>query len=331
VKRRARVFNLIVLVIGAVGLAFALDELGWEGTRSAIVDTGSWFIVIAAIDLASLGCDAVGVYGFLRPKAKVSYPRVLGAQASGLAINRLTPGNSLGEPVKVTMLVRYVPTDAAVSAIVMFNLTTYLVALTSVVIGVPLTAVLVGLPPKLMLAVWIGVGVLIAVAVAVAIVVRRGAITTFVDAIAKLRILSPARADAWRARISTIDAQLRTLGSPESGIRLALVGVIGSRLLNWTGTIVVLHAVGIPLETPVVIATLSVGTVVQWISNVVPLGLGVSDGANYVLYGMLGASPSSGLLFTMVNRLRTVLLAIMGLAIMAIANAWYRSHVHPPQ
>jgi hypothetical protein len=59
-------------------------------------------------------------------------------------------------------------------------------------------------------------------------------------------------------------------------------------------------------------------------TNVIPLGLGIADGANYVLYDLLGATRDAGLLFTMVNRLRTVVLAILGLAIMAIANSVYR-------
>src|SRR6476661_5354395 len=113
-----------MLVVGVVALGFVLDHLGWAGARRVVVGTGAWFAVIAVIDLASMMCDAFAVQGFLRAKVAISYWRVFGAQASGLAINRLTPGNSLGEPVKVTMLARHVATEQAVSAIVMFNLTT---------------------------------------------------------------------------------------------------------------------------------------------------------------------------------------------------------------
>jgi hypothetical protein len=69
-----------------------------------------------------------------------------------------------------------------------------------------------------------------------------------------------------------------------------------------------------------VVASMSAGLLVTWMSNVIPLGLGIADGTNYALYGLLGASPEAGLLFTMVNRLRTCMLAMMGLTIMGIAN-----------
>jgi len=122
--RASTIFNLVIFAIGAVAFGFVVAHLGWTAIRDVIVSTGLWFAVIAAIDLVSALCDAFAIHGFLRPKARVSYWRVYAAQLSGMAINRLTPGNSLGEPVKVTMLVRTVPVDLAVSAVVMFNLTT---------------------------------------------------------------------------------------------------------------------------------------------------------------------------------------------------------------
>jgi uncharacterized protein (TIRG00374 family) len=279
-----------------------------------------WFAVIAVIDLASMMCDAFAVQGFLRAKIDISYWRVFGAQASGLAINRLTPGNSLGEPVKVTMLSRYVPTEQAVSAIVMFNLLTIYLGIAAIVVGVPVTALTLDLPPRIEQVVWISLGVLVVLAIGLAVLVRRGALSTLVGAVASVRIISKARAERWRAKVLTIDRRLQEL----AGLRRGLVGVIGSRVFNWLGTLAILYAADIPFTAPLVVAMLSVGILISWLSNVFPLGLGLADGTNYALYGLLGASPEAGLVFTMVNRLRTVLLAFMGLAIMAIANAVHR-------
>jgi uncharacterized membrane protein YbhN (UPF0104 family) len=94
----------------------------------------------------------------------------------------------------------------------------------------------------------------------------------------------------------------------------------GSRLLNMTGALVILIATGVDLTVPLVAGTLSVGILITWISNIVPLGLGIADGGNYALYGALGGTPGAGLEFAMINRVRTVLLASMGLAVMAIGN-----------
>ena len=323
--RASTLFNAIALVVGLVAFGFVVAELGWSGIRHAVLGVGAWFAVIAAIDLASAMCDAFAIHGFLRPKIRVSYFRVLAAQLSGMAINRLTPGNSLGEPVKVTMLVRSVATDTAVSSIVMFNLTTIFVGITWIVLGVPITALLLDLPERVALAVWIGVGVLLVVAGVLVLLVRRGALGSLVGALESMRIISAARGERWRAKVRAIDERVRAIADAKSsGIDRGLAGVLGSRVLNGVGTVVVLYAAGIPITAPLVIASLSAGILITWMSNVIPLGLGLADGTNYVLYGLLGASPVAGLLFTMVNRLRTVVLALMGLTVMAIANAVHK-------
>ncbi len=323
--RPSTIINAIALAVGVVAFAIVAWHLGWTAMRDVVATTGAWFVVIALIDLVSALFDAFSIHGFLRPKLKVDYWRVYAAQLSGMAINRLTPGNSLGEPVKVTMLVRTVPVDAAVSAIVMFNLTTMYVGIASIVIGVPLTALLLDLPHDVGVIVWVGLGVLLGFAVAVAILVRRGAVGTLIDGLAGLRIISRERGERWRAKIIDIDTRLRSVGDTRSsGIVRGLAGVLGSRVINWVGTVVVLYAADIPMTAPLVIASLSVGILVTWMSNVIPLGLGLADGTNYVLYGLLGAAPVAGLLFTLLNRLRTVVLALLGLIAMLIANTLHR-------
>lgn len=322
----ARAFNLIALAIGVVGFVFVVRELGWRGIENAVIGTGAWFVVLAAIDFVGSFFDAAAVYSLLRPQVPIAYRHVFAAQLSGMAINRLTPGNSLGEPVKVMMLVRTdVPPAAAVSAIMIFNLCTTGIAITAIAIGVPLTALMLDLPLAVARVVWIGLAVLVAFCVAVIVLLRRGALATLVRALAHLRLISPERSVRWQGAVASIDERLRgfsTLHAP--GLAGAVAGALASRIFNWVGTFVILYAIDIPLTAPVVIASLSVGILVTWISNVVPLGLGLADGTNYALYGILGASPVAGLLFTMVNRLRTVVLALMGLTVMAIANAFHR-------
>ena len=314
-----RVFNLIALVIGAVVLAFLLDHLGWDGMRRVIVGTGTWFAVIAAIDLVSVACDAFAIYNFV--ERQVGYWNVFAAQASGIAINRLTPGNSLGEPVKVTMLNRRVATNPAVAAIVMFNLATMYVGIAAIVIGVPLTAVLLDLPHAAAVVAWVGMAALVVVAIALALLVRHSAVATLIGVLDRIGVISPERAIRWQQKTADIDVHLRQLGNLRApAIRRGLAGVLGSRLCNWAGTIVVLHAAGVAMSAPLVVAMLSVGILVTWMSNIVPLGLGIADGSNYVMYGVLGAAPAAGLVFTMVNRVRTVVLALMGLSVMAIAR-----------
>ncbi len=315
---RRHLVHIAALVIGLLALAFLLDQVGIVGIQDAVLATGAWFAVIAAIDLISVFSDAAALHSFIRPLAPIAYLRVFAAQASGLAINRLTPGNSLGEPIKVTMLMANVPEAAAVAAVVLFNMTTMIVAVSAIVIGVPLTLLMLDLPSQVELVVMIVTALLLGVVIGVVLLARKGALASLIDGIASIRIISAARATRWQLRIAAIDDNVRRFG--DASTRRALGFVILSRMLNWTGTVVILHVADVPLTAPLVIGMLSVGILVTWMSNVIPLGLGLADGGNYLLYKVLGSAPVAGLAFAMINRLRTCLLASMGLTVMAIAS-----------
>ncbi|MBA3539616.1 MAG: flippase-like domain-containing protein [Deltaproteobacteria bacterium] len=335
--RKSHIFNVVALVIGAIALTILLYRLGWSGLSRVLTQVGPWFAVIAVIDLASVACDAFGIHGFLRAQLpqRVSYWRVFAAQISGVAINRLSPANSLGEPVKMTMLSEHVPPASAISAVVMFNIGTVYLGILVIVIGVPLTLLTIDLPPRVELAVWIGTGVLLLVAVLLVFAIRRGPISTLLAIGIRLRLVSDTRAVRWRPTVTQIDTNIRSLGNPRSGRARGIAGVLGSRCFNWLGTVVLLYASDFPLSASLVIASLTVGVLITWTSNIIPLGLGISDSGNYALYGALGAGASAGLDFAMVNRARTCVLAMMGLTVMSIAQAvnrraLARAEVIPP-
>ncbi len=322
--RPRHVLHAVALVVGAVVLGFSIEHLGREGFESAMLRTGLvGFAALAAIDFASLLCDAAGVYSFVRPNAEISFARVFVAQASGLAINRLTPGNSLGEPIKVTMLMAHVPRSAAVSAIVLFNVANYVVAVGAIAIGVSLTLLMLDLPMRAEVVVLAVTVILAALMVGLIRLTHRGALATLVRVGRRLRLLSTARAERWRDKLSDIDAHLQQFG--DRATRRALIFVALSRLLNMAGGVVILAAAGHELTGALVLGTMSVGILISWISSVIPLGLGLADGSTYALYGALGASPGAGLEFAMINRVRTVVLASIGLVVMALSHVFDRA------
>ena len=89
--------------------------------------------------------------------------------------------------------------------------------------------------------------------------------------------------------------------------------MIGSKLVSWTSSIVLVAAVGVSLSPTLVLGVLSVGLLIGWIANIAPLGLGLQDGGNYALFGILGATGPQGLLVAMLQRARSVCVAILGL------------------
>ena len=323
------IINIVALVIGVALLAWTLSDVGDE-TWFTVADVGAWFAVIAVIDVLSVCCDAFAIHGYLRPHVEVSYVRVFAAEFSGLAINRVSPMNSLGEPIKMTMLARDVPGEHAVSSIFMFNLTTTYVALATIVIGVPISIAMLDLPSGVATTIWIFLALLLAGAAALAVLVRTGPLTALINGAVAMHFLGTERADRWRAKVVGIDERLRSLGRLRAqGMRRGVAGVVGSRVLNGIGTVAVLYAAHIPLSPLLVIAMLSIGILITWISNIVPLGVGLYQGSNYLLFALLGIRGAAGVLFAIVNQLRTILLASLGLGVMMIANLFHRRYHRP--
>jgi uncharacterized membrane protein YbhN (UPF0104 family) len=319
----SHIFNLAVLVIGGAALAWMIHSVGLANVRHVLADVGWGFAWILGLDIIGMACDAAAIHEFMRPEARmVSFWRVLAAQASGRAINLVTPGGALGEATKVTMLVSYVPRDRVLSSIVLYNLATFYLAVAAVAIGVPITAAVVDLPHRLAVVVWCGLVVVIAVVVGLGVLVHRGAIDSVVSLAGTLRIVSQPRVTAWKARLRDVDRHLRELHTDQSpGTRRGVAWLVVAQLVSWSATVSVLVAVGVSIHAPIVVGVLSIGVLVGWISSIVPLGVGVADGSNYALYGVLGATGAQGVFVTLVGRARSLVLALLGLCVMAIGHA----------
>jgi uncharacterized protein (TIRG00374 family) len=290
---------------------------------------GAWFVFIVALDLAEVCFQAAAIQQFLRPESRmVSYWRVLASQLSGRAINVLTPGGALGEATKVTMLVSHVPRGRVVAAIVMLNLATLYLSVALLVVGVPITALLVDLPHDLKLIVWIGLAVIVPLFVALAIVIRRGALETVLGAARVMRFISAERRTRWTARLAGVDKKLRELGhSHEPGTRGGVLLVCAARLCGWSATTLVLHALGVRLTFTLLVGVFSVGVLISWVSAVVPFGLGLADGGNYALFGVLGAPREAGVFVTLIGRARSLLVAVLGLLVMTAGHTVNRVQI----
>jgi hypothetical protein len=325
----SHIFNILVLGVGALGLAWMLHKLGLATVRHVLQGVGGWFGLIVVIDLAAIACEAAAIRELMRPEARmVKYWRVFAAQLSGRAINILTPGGALGEATKVTMLVSSAPRGRVVSSIVLLNLASFYLSVAIVIIGVPLTALLVDLPHALELTVWIGLTVVIAVVVAIGVLIQRGAFRTMLGGARRVHIVSPERAAKWSTKLGELDRHVRELQTNRSpGTRGGMLFIGAARLCSWTATAVVLHSVGVALGFRLLCGVYSVGVLIGWISAFVPFGLGVADGSNYALFNVLGATGAHGVFVTLLGRARSLTLALLGLLVMLAGHTANRLEI----
>jgi hypothetical protein len=322
----SHIFNLIVLVVGIVALAALMHELGLADAEEVLSHAGAWFPLILALDLTSMCFDAAAIHAFMRPEQRmVSYPRVLAAQASGRAISLLTPGGALGEATKITMLVGHAPRARVVSAIVLYNLASLYLSVAILVVGVPLTLTMVHLPGEIAVVVWVGLALVLPLVALISVIVHRGAVGTVLDAAAGIHAISRERAARWKTKLVEIDKHLRELHTDRGpGTKTGFLYIGISRVVTWTATAVMLHAIGATVTAELLVGVWSVGVLIGWVAALVPFGIGIADGANFALYDVLGATGAHGLFATMLDRARRVAVSLIGLSAMGVAHALNR-------
>jgi uncharacterized membrane protein YbhN (UPF0104 family) len=316
------VFNVVMMVFGAAALAWMMRSLGWAKLVEVADNIGWYFAVIFGLDLAALMIDARALLTFMKPEARmVSYWRVLAAQASGRAVNVVTPFGAFGEATKLTMLVDHAPRARVLSAIVLVNLTELYVSVAVMIIGTPITLWLVDLPSSLKITIGVAFAVLIPLMIALTVVVKRGALSTLTGMLRGVRIISKERRDRWRDRLAEVDRHIAELHKDRSaGTWHGILWLLLSRAITWSSTMILIYQAGVAITPRLVIGVLSVGVLITWIASVVPLGLGLADGGNYALFNLLGAAGMHGTFMTMLNRVRSLGVALLGFVVMAIVG-----------
>ena len=316
------VFNLVMLVVGACALAWMVRSTSWHELRNVITGVGALAAVILALEVAAMCCDAAALHGFMAPEARmVTYIRVLGSWASGRAINVLTPFSALGEATKVTMLAEHAPRARVLSSMILLSVARLYLEVLFMVIGIPITLLLVDLPDAIKLIVFVGMAVLIPAMIALGVMIHRGAVSSLVGILRRMRVIGEERAKNWKEKLKETDQHIRELHKQRtSGTRRGLLFVLVSKALTVASTILIMVGIGVELSPPLVIGVLSVGVLITWVSSTVPLGMGLADGGNYALYSLLGASGDHGMYFAMIARARSLFIAIVGLGAMLVIH-----------
>ena len=148
--------------------------------------------------------------------------------------------------------------------------------------------------------------------------IKRGATATIVDLVRRTRLISVERTERWKLRLVEVDKHIRELHRNRSaGTWKGILWVLLAKGTIYTATIILLLAVDIDLNPALVIGVFSVGVLIQWVAQIVPMGLGIADGGNYAMYQVLGSTGPHGMAVTMLNRARSVTVAILGLGAMA--------------
>ena len=317
-NRYVRIINLVFFAIGVGALAWLVNRIGSRAIFSMLASIGWWAVPLMLLSLTTLMLNTAAIRVFMRPEQRmISYWRVLVAQLSGQAVNSVTPTGTVGEVLKVTMLMGHAPRYRAVSSIIAFNVSVIFTDVCIMLLAIFLSLVYAEFPGRLNGILGIIFVALLLTIVLVHYLLRHGFVFTLARFANKLHLVSAERRDRIHEKLKAFDEQLIMFGpNREASYGAGFLYVAVARIIGWFDLWLVLHALGLNPGLVFVVIVSAMGTVIDNIASIVPLGVGAKEGGYAGLYELLGAGAMAGLSASLVSRIRVLAIAALGLLIM---------------
>lgn len=314
----------ISLVVGIIALIATVWIVGPNVILGHLRTIGWFFAVIIALEMLSSVCDATAVYYMAHGPGHPRWRDAVVAQIAGRGVNAVTPGGNLGEALKIGLLSRRCSPKRIIAAVMYVGLTIGVISFIVIAIGSAATAFLFDVPRFGMLLLLAGSAVAAAIAVGIYLLLRRGMLTTLTNTGARLHLISKERRDRWNKTLDEVDRRLR--GQDVEHRRRALMFILISQTLQKTLSFLVVYAAGYTLSPGQFLALVSAGVLLGWISAIIPMGLGISEGGNVALFGLIGAPASLGLALSLSRRVNQIVFATIGFIVLTTDRVG--THIH---
>lgn len=313
-----RMLERLLLIGGLALFAYLLYDLGAATVLTSLRVVG-WGIVPIVLQeiLAFIANTAGWRLAFPKPGPAVPFVSLLGARIAGDAVNYLTPTATFGgEFVRGRMLRGHAPTATIVASLAVAKLTQTIGLLAFVALGAGVAMDRGRLSPSLQSGLFLGLGVFTAVLAVLLLLLRHGIFTRlFRFAQDRLGLRGSPHLGQALQRLD------RELGGVHATGGSRLVFSSASFCLGWAvGTVenyLILWFLGLPATFEAAL-TIEVFTVA--LNNLlffVPLRAGTQEGATVLAFTMLGFPPATGLAAGILYRVRELVWALIGLAILS--------------
>jgi uncharacterized protein (TIRG00374 family) len=342
--RWARWVTTVSMVVALGALVYTVHDIGLTEIGHRFSQIGWLWFAVVGLEASITTLDAIAMRAFLSPEQdKVRWRDALLAQLAGRAVNAVMPTGNIGEAVKVSVLVEHsVPQSAAIAAILLYNIVSFMTELAVLVIAVVITLVSVPLPSSLQATIAISAVVCLIVIAALYLAVRGGILVGIVRNLRRVRLISKPRFEKWQVEVKTVDDKLNRVAGARTRDRvIGVAAIICSRATSLTLSGIMLIAVGAKLTVAFFAALQVGGFVIYMVGSLVPMGIGVSEGGSDALFRALRANgssvndPSVGVTSVLARRVTLVLYAAIGLFLvttnMTVKRARERSRAQKEQ
>ncbi len=315
----------VSIVIGIAALVATTWIVGLGVILEHLRTIGWVFVALCAIEILSSICDATAVFYMSHGPGQPTWRHTVVAQIAGRGVNAVTPGGNLGEALKVSLLSQTCSPRRIVAAVMYVNLIALVINFAVIGIGSAATSFLFDVPRAGMVALCVGGLAGLGISVAIIVLIRRGMLATLSNALARIHIISKKRRASWNKTLEEVDARLK--GSDDGPHRRRAITFIAiSQFLQKTLTYLTVLSAGYALSAGQFLALLSAGVLLGWISTIIPMGLGISEGGNVALFSVIGAPPPLGLALAFARRVNQIVFAVIGFFVLTADRVASRVH-----
>ena len=325
-ERHLRTTERVVLASGIVLFFFLVARLGADNILANLRMVGWGILLIIGAEILAFLANTLGWrLAFPRQGAVPSFRHLLLARIAGDGVNYLTPTATMGgEFVRVRMLQGQASTPSLAASVIVAKLTQTVGLVIYISSGLFIVLDNLRLPIGAKLGIIGSLALLAIMLLALVFVQRRGLLMPalrFSERWTFLRFLAPLRSSAER-----IDAEMSRIHRESFGrvilssVAFALgfaCGVIESYLILW--------CFGIPTSLQLALAVDVLGVAINNLTFFVPLRVGTQEAGKTLVFAVLGLSPIQGLAAGVVCRIRELIWAFLGLAILARSRLSVRS------
>jgi lysylphosphatidylglycerol synthase-like protein len=308
------------LVVAIAALALTIQNVGLFTLGKYLRLIGWWWLAIIPMEVLSTTLHAISMRAFMSPE-RIPLRHALLAQLAGRAIDAVTPSGNLGEVMKVSMLTEQVSQSRAVSTILLYNIVSFSIELLIIAIGCLGIALFVPAPAGVGWVIFAtGIGCLV-ISIGLYVLVRRGMLASIAGLAVRLRILSRARYGRWEAKLRGVDDKLRLVSGARMYDRwIGIVALTASRLNSLVLSLMILHAVGVPITAQFVVVWTVASFVIYFASTLVPMGVGISEGGYWGFFRTMGHNPAQGVALVLARRTVTIMYAAVGLLLVTTSE-----------
>jgi Lysylphosphatidylglycerol synthase TM region len=312
---RARILQLGFFLAALCALLWLLNRIGWSSIGQALAQIGlAGAVVLTALGLLETILDSLAMTIAIRQRL---LSRVLFINSVGAILNQFLPFD-LGEVAKAGLVHRSFPSGTTIAGTIVWN---YVFKISRPIVTV--AAALIGLlgatrvELKIRLLVLGGAAISFIPYLVLRMILRHGVAASITRLLRVLRVL---RRDPERvlAQALAIDTTVAGFWRERRSIFLATLFIqIAARLTSWAGLLATLRLIGFPIgfnECALLYAAMNTADL---IITLIPARLGVSEGAAFGVFKLIGLPPHMGVIMYLVFRIRSVvttaLLAPLGL------------------